>query len=372
MTQTRSAHVLGEAPAPRGGISRQLEHYIFWRLAPGGIRYLTRPDYERASGLAAQVLAQAEHEFQAVPPVTLHFASPTLMAAVAGAIREVFAAGAVDRRRRELVATVTSKINTCPYCVDVHTMMLQSAGAHDVARSVDHGSDTGIDAWDSLARWARATLQPTHPILRAPPMSSEERPQLYGTAVLFQYINRMVNVFLEPSPFPLPTGFKWLKGWAAGLAEWLFGRRVVSMRIAPGGALYSLESADLPDEFVWAWPDAFVARAFATLAKEAEEAGRAALAPEVRAFVRQRVGQWNGETMPMDGAWIAAEVSALDAEHRPAARLSLLTALASYRVDAKVVAAFRELEADDARLLGAVSWSSYVAAQRVASWIAGP
>jgi AhpD family alkylhydroperoxidase len=157
MTQTRSAHVLGEAAAPRGGISRQLEHYIFWSLAPGGIRYVTRPDYERASGLAAQVLEQAEREFQAVPPVTLHFASPTLMAAVAGAIREVFAAGAVDRRRRELVATVTSKINTCPYCVDAHTMMLHYVAAQRVAI---------LDRWPLARRRVAASRRSASPARR--------------------------------------------------------------------------------------------------------------------------------------------------------------------------------------------------------------
>jgi hypothetical protein len=55
---------------------------------------------------------------------------------------------------------------------------------------------------------------------------------------------------------------------------------------------------------------------------------------------------------------------------RPAARLALLTALASHQVDASVVAAFRHQAPTDHELLALLSWSSWVAALRVGSWLA--
>jgi hypothetical protein len=54
---------------------------------------------------------------------------------------------------------------------------------------------------------------------------------------------------------------------------------------------------------------------------------------------------------------------------RPAGRLALLTALASYQVDRSVVRQFRAGWPDDSTLVELTAWASLAAARRVGSWI---
>jgi hypothetical protein len=54
------------------------------------------------------------------------------------------------------------------------------------------------------------------------------------------------------------------------------------------------------------------------------------------------------------------------------ARLSLLTAFASYQLTDADVAAFRAQHASDAALVGAASWASYRAMRRISGWLHAP
>jgi hypothetical protein len=56
----------------------------------------------------------------------------------------------------------------------------------------------------------------------------------------------------------------------------------------------------------------------------------------------------------------------LPAGERAVAKLALLTALASYQVDADVVASARRECADDAALIDLTAWASFTAARRAA------
>jgi AhpD family alkylhydroperoxidase len=55
--------------------------------------------------------------------------------------------------------------------------------------------------------------------------------------------------------------------------------------------------------------------------------------------------------------------------HKPAARLALLVALASYQVDEGVIKAFRSQYPGDDKLIGAAAWASFMAARRIGSWL---
>ena len=54
---------------------------------------------------------------------------------------------------------------------------------------------------------------------------------------------------------------------------------------------------------------------------------------------------------------------------RPAARLALLTALASYQIDKDTIAAFRAQQPGDDKLIAATAWASFTAARRVGTWL---
>ena len=352
---------------------QKIERRIFMEDAPGQIHHLERPNYAGANGLAKQVIDQMAREYQVAPPVTLHLVQPRLMAGVWAMTRESLVAGGLDRSRREAIAAATAQINECPFCVDVHTMMLHGSGEHRLAKSLLEGDevDHGDDGWARLIEWAKATLSPSAEILLEPPFSPEDAPQMIGTAVVFHYINRMVNIFIDDSPLPLPSGLRWLKGTAGRFAGWAFGRRMMGLIVEPGNAAFSLRDATLPSEFKWARSNSSVANAFATFAMVAEEAGRQALPEEVRRVVIEEVGKWTGTQPPFGRQWIDDPIATLTPTQRPAATLALLTALASYRVGDAEIAAFRKESPDDASLVGATAWASYVAVRRISTWIDG-
>ena len=77
----------------------------------------------------AEIYGQIRRDFGAVPdPFLLHSANPRLLGGVWAVCRETLVASRAPRHLTELVATVVSQINSCPYCVDAHTTMLRADG----------------------------------------------------------------------------------------------------------------------------------------------------------------------------------------------------------------------------------------------------
>jgi len=64
-------------------------------------------------------------------------------------------------------------------------------------------------------------------------------------------------------------------------------------------------------------------------------------------------------------------VSVLADEQRPAARLALLTAFASYQVRPEDIDQARQHLPDDAALIGLTSWASLTAARHAGEMLAG-
>jgi len=183
---------------------------------------------------------------------------------------------------------------------------------------------------------------------------------------------RIVNIFLDDSPVPLPRGFKRLNRIAGRFVGWAIGRRIMQIPVEPGAALLDHSDAPLPDEFGWARENSAVARAFANFAAVAEQTGRQFIPQRVRGLVLEQVNQWDGQPQALGQQWLEQVIRPLPADQQPMARLALLTALASYRVDEQTIAAFRELYPDDESLLGVTAWASYVAARRISSWLSAP
>ena len=353
---------------------RFIEHLIFTKLAPRSIRYLQRPDYAAANPLAAKALVQMAREFQVAPPVTLHWSNTRLMAAVWGLARQTLVAEPVARAQREAVAAVVSGLNVCPYCTDVHTAMLYGTGNDELAQALEASTVELQDkrGMQETLLWAAATLTPDADILKRPPFSAAAAPTILGTAIVFHYINRMVNVFLDKSPLPIPAGWTSLKQAAGRLFGKFIGQRLVKLHAAPGEALLEFSNYDLPPEFAWANHNANVASALACFIRVAEEAGRESVDPEVRMLVLHHLDNWTGKAPGLTNQWTESVVSTLPAEKRVATRLALLTAISSYQVDSEVVKAFRAHFPRDRDLVNVTAWASYAAVRRIAQWLHPP
>ena len=187
---------------------------IIQTMTGGSIRHLVPVPRSRTKGLLAETFVAIEREFALVPPLTIHSACPEVMAGVWAAFREIFVVDPGHRKERELVAAGVSLINECPYCVDVHSAMLDATGDHGLAAAIRGDGHQAAD--NPLLQWSKATLTPDAAIQTNRPFAQPLAPQMLGTAFLFHYINRMVSVFLDDSPAPVR--------FSSRLGRNLFGR----------------------------------------------------------------------------------------------------------------------------------------------------
>lgn len=341
-----------------------ITNQIFRNAAPQAIRHLAKPDLRTREPLARSVLDQAAREFQMAPPVTIHIADPELMAGLWHAARETYVVDVKGRAMREAVAAAVSKINVCPYCVTVHAGLF--AASRQNAGALDEPARLPPEIAAAYA-WATASLSPDSVAMREPALPASIVPQVFGTAFVYHYLNRMVSVFLVATPVALPgmgtgVGRRVMHGSFAFL-----GKSIVARDPAPGQCVVQRE-APLPAELSWASSNPAISRALAHFALVAEQAGREAIPDAVRVMVENHFASWRGEQAPISRGWIEDLVAPLDKAHKPTARLALAVARAAYQVDDALIADFRAHTPGDKTLLQTVAWASFAASKQIASW----
>jgi AhpD family alkylhydroperoxidase len=335
-----------------------------------------RPIARAAADATTQRIAtQIERDLGAfVPPFALHAAAPTVLAACWMMLRESLVPGHADRRSKEAVAAAVSRLNACTYCVDAHTAALHALGEATTADALA-GAAPPREADGTLApwvAWAAATRSPGAHALRHPPFPPAAAPEIVGIAFCFHYINRMVAIFLAPSP--LPFEHPRLKALARHVIAPIL-TRLLHRPLAPGESLAWLPDAALAPDFAWAAANPTIAAAFARAAAAFDLAGSAVLPAEVRTLVHDRLQAWQGEETGLGRRWLEDAVVTLDDEHRPVARLALLAAFAPFQVDDAILADLHRTRPDtpgsgDAALIAATAWASFTAARRIATWMA--
>jgi alkylhydroperoxidase family enzyme len=329
------------------------------------VKYVTPVTPAAARGLVAQVYAQVGAEMGiVVPPVLAHSPAPELLAAYWMLLREpLLPQGRVDRATKEAVATAVSVANICPYCVDMHSVgMYDLASEHDAEAIVADRVDALIDPRiREVAAWARVAHQPG---VCRPPFPASDYPELVGVVVSVHYLTRMVNVFLPN--FLLPPGLtpaarrRFKRGVSLVLRPTLHAAREAGL------SLPLLPSAR--GQAAWAQGSTAIGDAMARAEAAFEAAGARVLGNDVRELVLSRLDSWRGEETELSRQWCERLIAPLSDEDRAAARLALLTALASYQVDEEVVAEFRRFQPGDRELVEITGWASFAAARRVGSW----
>lgn len=357
-----------------GLLSAPVEELLFTRFAPRIIRHIKAVPPRQAHGLVADVYGQMKKDFQLVPPVTLHAPIPELLAAVWGMLRESIVAGPVDRTLREVVCEGVSAINECSFCVDAHSMLLAGAAARTTADAIRAKRLDLIDDTKTrgVAEWAFANRQPGAEILRQPPFTPDEAPEIIASAACFHYIDRLVQVFLPDGPVALPSKLRWLRGVTIGVAGSVAGKRIMQLYVTPGGAVGAVPQAKPSAEFDWTAPRPALAAAFGNAEAVIEELGQKALTYPVRQLVQDRIATWTGEEPGISRSWVEDAVKDLDEHERAAGRLALLVAIAPYQIDENIIERFRDIQPADADLLAAVSWASFTATRRIAGWLSPP
>ena len=198
------------------------------------------------------------------------------------------------------------------------------------------------------------------------PFPADQAAELVGVVVTFQYLNRMVNVFLRESPFPsgLPSP---ARGRLLRLLVRILGPVTRATR-RPGDSADLLPPAEPPDDLAWAAGSPHVADAFARANAAVETAAARSVPAAIRDLVLSELAGWNGDPPGTSRAWVEDTVSGLAAADRPAGRLAMLTALASYQIGPSVVDEVRKDRPGDEALIELASWASLAAARRVGNW----
>ncbi len=356
-------------------IPTSIENWVVDGMTPKQVRHVKPVLPARANGRLADIYAQIRRDFQLVPPLTMFSPAPELLSGVWSIWRETqFAVGKVARPFTEAVAAAVSRINDCPYCVDAHTGMLHASSDHDVADAIlrDCGETITDPRMRKTVKWAVATLTPDDGTLKQPPFTRDEAPEMIGTAVVYHFVNRMVNIFLPPTPMPVPAGSQGMRRLATQVFGATVGKNIAARKPVPGESLRFIPESALPDDLAWASSNASVAVAFAGCAKILELAGERALPGPVRDLFHQQLRSWRGNSMGIGRHWLEKPIADLSDQHKPAARLTLLTALAPHQVDDTIIRSFRESQAGELELLEATAWASFFAARRIGSWLTLP
>ena len=341
-----------------------ITNQIFRNAAPQAIRHLAKPDLLTREPVARSILDQAAREFQMAPPVTIHITDPELMAGLWHVARETYVVDVEGRAMREAVAAAVSKINACPYCVTVHAGLF--AASRQDARALEAPARLPPNIAAAHA-WATASLSPDSVAMREPALPSSIIPQVFGTAFVYHYLNRLVSVFLVETPVALP-GMRTGVGRKIMHASFGFlGKSIIARDPTPGQCVVQRD-APLPSAFAWASSNPAISRALAHFALVAEQAGREAVPDVVRLLVESHLASWRGEQVPISRNRIEELVAPLDRKHQLSARLALVVARAAYQVDDALITDFRAVMPADKALLQTVAWASFAASKRIASW----
>jgi AhpD family alkylhydroperoxidase len=330
------------------------------------MKYITPVQPGAAHGLVAAVYKQIKHDFGAlVDPFIVHSVSPRLMAAVWAACRESELVGFVPREIKETVAVTVSRTNQVPFCVDAHVVMLHALNAHDVAQSLTHGRvDRLSGRTRAVFEWSRAM---PHAAELGPAFSEQEFAEMIGTAVFFQYMNRVAAVLLDGTP--LPSSRWWLKGFLSRVGGWYFSFAARRPK-APGASLMFLPDAPLPEDMAWASASETLGGAWARFAHEIDRLGQSVLAVEVRELAANHIDECRIDLNGKTRGTVEDVIRKVTPDQRSAARLVLLTALAPHQVDDEIVRDFADPHHEQEKLLAAISWGSFTAARRIGARLA--
>ncbi len=337
------------------------------------INYIKSIDPSQASGLVLDVYSQLKRDFgQIVEPIALHSIIPELLASNFCAFRETYIIeDKVERDVKDAIATSVSKINKCPWCIDAHSIMLYGLKSTKVAKAIQTGDLDIIDnsKTKSIVEWALSSRSPNSMIIKNPPFTRDEAPEIIGTAVYYHYINRMVNVLLNESP--LPVNISILKGFMKTVAGWNFSSALRKTKIA-GESLKFVADSDFDEEFSWANTNKRISRSFAAFKNIDEKLAKEYVPKEVTTMLEDTLEVWQGGDPGLSRNWTEKYVADIDEHQKPVVRLSLLTAISPYQIDDEIIGSYREFNSNDEALLGTLSWASFLAAGRIGKWLDDP
>ena len=370
--------------------------------------------YRKQQKLWISVVAKsAAREFGMYPPFLQLFEEiPSVFGTMWQMLREVAIVGQFPRFLKQVVAVAVSRANECPSCLKAHKMLAMALG-NKAARHVLEKGESELDKENKharsllkLYRWAAATSRAEGPELCQPPFLRKFAPEVIGSVLVWNYVNRIISVFF-PDRKAMPTFIVKLFG---PIMRWKMGGIKYQNRSASFN-LFPMQPTVLQSELSWAIPDPTVSAAISRFDSSIEQASFLIIPDSIRSFMRNLVAKWDGagitgypsidfgakvdlngvcEVRPsfdaaQKEAWIAvltksfekthadslAELSGREREgYRMMLRVALITAFAKHEMVTKDIADFEVLFPHKWQYLSVIAWSSMAVSKRVAFWTA--
>ncbi len=334
------------------------------------MKYLGPIKPSKAQGLVAQVYSQIKQDFgQIVEPFTLHSPLPKLLAAVWMASRESELVGFVPRETKEAIAASISQLNKCSYCVDAHTIMLRATGNKKVANQITKQTYKNIQnpKIQKITQWALSTLKPNSQLISNPPFSSNEAPEIIGTATFYHYINPLVTIFLGKTPLPIP----FLKNQMKQIATQLF-KKAVKQPKTPGTSLSLLSDQKIPKDLSWTSASPYIAKAYAKFEYQVKKIEKTFIPSQTQETITTYVKNWNPQTHQSNLRWIETKTRPMDKKTKAPTTLALLIIEAPYRITKNTINSFQKYYPNQSQLLAIAAWASFSKAIKIRTWLLSP
>jgi AhpD family alkylhydroperoxidase len=353
-------------------LPHRMKSRIFDSVSKMPIRYVRPVPFSEAQGLVRDVYDQVADEFFINGAITTHSVRPPLLAGMWCGGREIVMVDSVfEREIKESLGVSFAQVNGCTYCEDMMISVVHGTTDHKLAETIRAKAQDDIadPRLRDLHRWATRYRDPAADIIRRPPFSAAEAPEMFATALMFNYLNRYVKIFFDGTPLNPPFSSHSLKT----AMFYSFGmelRATVTKRLSAGRAAALLPDAPLPADLGWSAANPGVATALARWAAAIDRHAAPDIPEKCRNIVTTAIAEWRGEDKGLSRSWVEPYLDGLDAAERAATKLALITAFSPTQMSDGVAEEFRRHYQGDAALVGLVSWSAFSAARRVAAWLA--
>jgi len=296
----------------------------------------------------------------------LHRADARLYAAGVALTRDLYLAegAALSRRDREVVALAVSVDTGSPVGILQHARLLRVLGEQRIAdlvqrravREIEDARVRGLVQTAFERRWAMA-------------FGENERADIATILFATHYLDRVVGVVgprgaLERSVLFMPPSFllarmlgltrSWRPGWAL---SYLYAVGDVGSYVQPRDTKAIEQWTSIPGGETRTMTARFVVGAIQSVAAELFD-------NEVLVAIRQHLGQWRGEAIPLTGTWTQAATRAVSQPgNRDLAEFGLLVARCPERISPRgLLAACGNSER---RRLALVTFAASAAALRI-------
>lgn len=330
------------------------------------IKYIKYISPNKAKSQQKELYQQIKRDFGMVAePFLLHSLHYELTASVWAVLRESCLVNRyVNRTITESIATTISSINSCPYCVDAHSIILIGTKNKTIGKAIAENNCEDIEnpAVRRIVHWAKKNKELGSETIQTPPFAQIEAPEIIGTAVVFHYINRMVSVLLDESPLPM-NGF--VKDILKAIVSKITFSKAINRLKKAGDSLTFIRDIQCDDDFYWAKSDDNIHKTFSALKSVVFDLADKYIPTDIQNFLIEAAKDWDGQSMGISRNWVKKYLENFDEKFHPLLNLALLTMFADYQINEKTIQKFKKFDISDEALLSVLAFSSFIVATQI-------